>query len=398
MSRKTLLGCVAAAAIVLTATAPSLALAKHTTHRTSAHSSHKSSKHTRGAKKSKTVKTTKCVTTHTRHGHHHTSCTSSVVHESRESYASGPSNGASGKVVDAGATKSAVRTYSVKKSQGLDAVARETGVSKEDIVKLNKLKAPYHLKLGQKLKVGEGSTKGEGGGKVYIVARGDTLSAVADRFHVGPKELASLNKLGRSTALKPGRRLILPEAFHDSGEIVARSLPHAADLHQTQIEPGSNATLPPVDLPSQTIAPPIDFAQVTAAGTGKFIWPLDGHVVQPFGQGPANKTDDGINIAAPVGTPVKAAASGVVIFAGKQIAAFGNYVLLQHEGGFLTAYGNMDRLNVKIGQRIDQGETIGQSGQTGQADQPELHFEVLYAAHKEDKSAPVDPQSVLPKR
>jgi murein DD-endopeptidase MepM/ murein hydrolase activator NlpD len=384
MSRKTLLGYAAAALIALTSAAPGLALSathKTTTHKTATHraSSHgKSAKHSksRGVRSAKSSNSAKC-----RHGRH---CSSSR----RVSHAS---YGASGRVVEA---EGSAKTYTVKKSQGLDAVARETDLSKEELAKLNDLKSPYRLKVGQKLKLG---TSG-GHGKAYVVAKGDTLTAVAERFHVSTRELVSLNKLGKSTALKPGRKLALPEAFRDSGEIVARSLPHAADFRQTQIEPGQNATLPPVDLPSQTVAPPINAAQVTEAGAGKFIWPLAGRVVQPFGQGASvDKSDDGINIAAPVGTPVKASAPGVVIFAGKQIAAFGNYVLLQHDGGFLTAYGNMDRLNVKIGQKVDQGEEIGQSGQTGQAAQPELHFEVLYAAHKEDKSAPVDPQAVLPK-
>ena len=395
MSRKTLLGYAAAALIALTSAAPGMALSathKTTTHKAAAHkaSSHgKSSKHSksrsaRSGKSSKHAKSSKSVKC--RHARH-CSASHSVSHASY----GGATNGASGRVVEA---EGSSRTYSVKKSQGLDAVARETDVSKEELAKLNDLQPPYKLKLGQKLKLGTSA----GHGKAYVVAKGDTLTAVAERFHVSSRELVSLNKLGKSKALKPGRKLALPEDFRDGGEIVARSLPHAADFRQTQIEPGQTATLPPVDLPSQTVAPPIDAAQVTEAGAGKFIWPLSGQVVQPFGQGAsADKSDDGINIAVPVGTPVKASAPGVVIFAGKQIAAFGNYILLQHDGGFLTAYGNMDRLNVKIGQRVDQGDEIGQSGQTGQAAQPELHFEVLYAAHKEDKSAPVDPQAVLPK-
>lgn len=396
MSRKTLLGCAAAALIALTSAAPGTALgATHkTAHKTAAHkttthksSSHKASAHgkttkARSARGVKSAKSAKC-----RRGRH---CASSHTTVSRASYG-GATNGASGKVVEA---EGSAKTYTVKKSQGLDAIARETDLSKEELAKLNGLKPPYRLKLGQKLKLG--TTAGHG--KAYVVAKGDTLTAVAQRFHVTPKELSSLNKLGKSTALKPGRKLALPDDIRDSGEIVARALPRATDFRQTQIEPGQNTTLPPVDLPSQTVAPPIDAAQVAEAGAGKFIWPLHGRVIQPFGQGSgAEKSDDGINIAAPVGTPVKASAPGVVIFAGKQIAAFGNYILLQHEGGFLTAYGNMDRLSVKIGQRVDQGEEIGQSGQTGQAAQPELHFEVLYAAHKEDKSAPIDPQAVLPK-
>ncbi len=382
MSRLTILGCAAAALAIFTVAAPDMALAKHVTHKTSSHSSHKSSKH------GKSSKSSKGKGRHSRRGaSRHESASRSV-----------PIDGASGKVVDV-AGKSSARTYSVKKSQGLDAVSRETGVSTKELAELNNLKEPYHLKLGQKLKVGSSSKSAKSGGHAYVVARGDTLSAVAERFKVSSKELASLNKLGRSKALKPGTKLTLPEDYEDTGAVSARlspSLPRATDFRQIPTEPGQDAVLPPVGPPSQTTAPPLDLAQVKAAGEGKFIWPLNGKVVQPFGSASASKTDDGINIAAPVGAPVKAAAPGTVIFAGKQIAAFGNYVLLQHDGGFLTAYGHLDKLNVKIGQHVTQGEELGQSGQTGQADEPQLHFEILYAARREDKSAPVDPMSLLP--
>jgi murein DD-endopeptidase MepM/ murein hydrolase activator NlpD len=392
MSRLTILGCTIAALAIFTVAAPEMALAKHVTHKTSSHSSHKSSKHGKSSKGSKSSKS------RSRRGRR-----GSSRHEHESASRSVPIDGASGRVVDVAAGgKTSVRTYTVKKSQGLDAVSRETGVDTKELAELNHLKEPYHLKLGQKLKVGSSSKSGKSaksGGHAYVVARGDTLSAVAERFKVSTKELASLNKLGRSKALRPGSKLTLPEDYEDTGAVSARlapSLPRATDFRQIPTEPGQDATLPPVGPPSQTTAPPLDLAQVKAAGEGKFAWPVNGKVVQSFGSASASKTDDGINVATPVGTPVKAAAGGTVIFAGKQIAAFGNYVLLQHDGGFLTAYGHLDRLNVKIGQHVSQGEELGQSGQTGQAEEPQLHFEILYAARREDKSAPVDPMSLLP--
>jgi murein DD-endopeptidase MepM/ murein hydrolase activator NlpD len=379
MSRMTLLGCAAAALAIFAVSAPDMALAKHTTHKSSSHSTHKKS--TRHGKASKSSKSSRSHGKHSRRGG-----------TTRVSTRSAPVDGASGKVVE---TSGSARTYTVKKSQGLDAVSRDTDVSTKDLAKLNNLKVPYHLKLGQKLKLGSSSK----GGKAYVVARGDTLSAVAERFKVSSKQLASLNKLGRSKALKPGTKLTLPEDYEDTGAVTARvlpNLPRATDFRQIPIEPGQDAALPPVGPLSQTTAPPINLAQVKTAGEGKFVWPVTGKVVQPFGSASASKTDDGINVATPVGTPVKASAPGTVIFAGKQIAAFGNYVLLQHDGGFLTAYGHLDRLNVKIGQHVGQGEELGRSGQTGQAEEPQLHFEILYAARREDKSAPVDPMTLLP--
>ena len=135
---------------------------------------------------------------------------------------------------------------------------------------------------------------------------------------------------------------------------------------------------------------------IAAAGRGRFIWPMRGAVISPFGDKGAGEHNDGVDIAANPGTGVRAAAAGEVVYAGSSIPGFGNLVLVKHSGGWVTAYAHLERIEVRMRDSVAQGEEIGQAGQTGAVDRSELHFEVRYAPDPTDKARPVDPTLVLP--
>jgi murein DD-endopeptidase MepM/ murein hydrolase activator NlpD len=129
-------------------------------------------------------------------------------------------------------------------------------------------------------------------------------------------------------------------------------------------------------------------ARTTPAGDSanpEFRWPARGRVIQAYG----NSGNDGINIAVPEGTAVKAAESGVVTYAGSELKGYGNLVLIHHPNGFDSVYANNGSLNVKRGDTVKRGQTIALSGQSGNVASPQLHFE-LRKGHK-----PVDPTGFL---
>lgn len=134
----------------------------------------------------------------------------------------------------------------------------------------------------------------------------------------------------------------------------------------------------------------------TQRGRGKFIWPVRGDILSRFGSVATGLRNDGINIAAPAGTPVRAAAGGDVVYAGSAVPGFGNLVLIKHADGWVTAYGHLDSIKVKMRERVGQGSEIGSVGATGGVSQPQLHFEIRYASSPTVKAAPVDPAPILP--
>jgi murein DD-endopeptidase MepM/ murein hydrolase activator NlpD len=117
----------------------------------------------------------------------------------------------------------------------------------------------------------------------------------------------------------------------------------------------------------------------------EFRWPAHGRVIQGFKAG----GNDGINIAVPEGTAVKAAESGVVAYAGSELKGYGNLVLIRHPNGFVSAYANNGDIEVKRGDSVKRGQTIAKSGQSGNVASPQLHFELRKG------STPVDPTQFL---
>ncbi len=112
-------------------------------------------------------------------------------------------------------------------------------------------------------------------------------------------------------------------------------------------------------------------------------WPVRGKVLAAKGKA------DGIDIAVPAGTPVKAAENGVVIYAGDGLKEYGNTVLVRHENGLVTVYGHNENIKVSRGDKVIRGQEIARSGMSGNAASPKLHFEVR------KNSTPVDPGAYL---
>ncbi len=131
--------------------------------------------------------------------------------------------------------------------------------------------------------------------------------------------------------------------------------------------------------------PPPAMSASSDSADPEFRWPARGRVIQGFGSG----GNDGINIAVPEGTQVKAAESGTVVYAGSELKGYGNLVLIRHPNGFVSAYANNGSLEVKRGQTVRRGQTVALSGQSGDVASPQLHFELRKG------SKPVDPSKFL---
>jgi len=125
----------------------------------------------------------------------------------------------------------------------------------------------------------------------------------------------------------------------------------------------------------------------TVRSSSGFVWPASGIVTSGFGWR-WGRMHEGIDIAAPTGTPISAAASGTVIYAG-WMGGYGNLVVIDHGGGLATAYGHQSSIAVSSGTQVSQGQTIGYVGSTGHSTGPHLHFEVRV------NGSPVDPMGYL---
>ena len=116
-----------------------------------------------------------------------------------------------------------------------------------------------------------------------------------------------------------------------------------------------------------------------------FRWPARGRILSSFGEKSNGQVNDGINIAVPEGTSIRASENGTVIYAGNELQGFGNLVLVRHEGDWVTAYAHNSELMVRRGDTVQRGQIIARAGSTGNVTTPQLHFEIRQG------SKPVDP-------
>jgi murein DD-endopeptidase MepM/ murein hydrolase activator NlpD len=137
---------------------------------------------------------------------------------------------------------------------------------------------------------------------------------------------------------------------------------------------------------------PVAIPEPEPRGSGKFLWPVNGKVVSPFGPKEGGLHNDGINISAPLGTPVRAAENGSVVYAGNELRGFGNLLLIRHSDGWVSAYAHCEALLVKRGDQVRRGQVIARVGQTGAVSSPQLHFELRKGAQAVDPMAELGPQ------
>jgi murein DD-endopeptidase MepM/ murein hydrolase activator NlpD len=265
--------------------------------------------------------------------------------------------------------------YVVRPGDSLFGIANATGAGATAIAEVNGLTPPYVLKSGQRLSIP--------GGLFHRVSAGETGIAISRAYAVSWADVVTLNRLPPPYVLQVGQNLRLPDsasAVPIGGDITPEARAAGFSLNIDDIVTGST--------PAR--ATPTVMAAVPASYAGAFVWPLAGSVVSRFGSKGGGLVNDGVNIAAPLGSPVASAGDGVVVYAGNEIGVFGGLVLVNHGGGWVTAYGHLGSLNVAKGNRVTRGQALGTVGETGYVDTPQLHFEI-----RKDRK-PLDPLTKLP--
>ena len=241
-----------------------------------------------------------------------------------------------------------------------------------------------------------GNLDAEEAGSSYVVRRGDTLFSIAWRFEQDPDLLKRRNQL-RSDLIQPGQSLKLKGDIPPEPELEVQPAPKRLTPPVIKAEPEPVQTPKPKPKPKPKEAPkpavkqpPKPKAKATPVPqlTG-WQWPVSGPVLEAYSD--KTRFSRSLQLGGQVGTPVKAAASGRVVYAGDGLVGFGNLVIISHEGKLLSAYGHNQSLSVKVGDVVTVGQVIAKMGSTG-TDRVKLHFEI----RKQGK--PINPVSLLPKR
>jgi murein DD-endopeptidase MepM/ murein hydrolase activator NlpD len=314
----------------------------------------------------------------------------------------------------------------VRPGETLETISRRYGVPVAAIMAANSMTSPAGLHPGQHLviphrrgpasalassqtripstapagrPVGPAQTALAPAAGIHIVAPGETLHGIARLYGKPVMMLAKANNIPPDTMVKVGDRIVVPGVSSASASAGAPPPTAASPAGRGQglIGSGSVGSIATADSPhSARLASPAPVEQQSAVKTAEpagslpsFRWPVRGRVIAGFGPSPNGLQNDGINLAVPEGTPVKAAEDGVIAYAGNELKGYGNLVLVRHGNGFVTAYAHASEILVKKGDAVKRGQVIAKSGQTGNVTSPQLHFEIRKGA------TPVDPSQYL---
>lgn len=317
------------------------------------------------------------------------------------------------------------RRYTVERGDTVYSIARRYGVPIRAVIEVNGLAPPYELEVGQALTLPQP--------RVHIVRDGDTLYGVSQRYEVGLRELARLNGLDPPYTITPGQELALPSSQAPAGrvQVAGRGPGGGAESERSaSAQPATNGAgrgassrsgsksrasqgasaraatgrppPPPGRKPAAVVRQarasnpeparderPSAVPQPEARSASRFAWPLRGEILVAYGAQEGGLHNDGINIAARQGAPVRAAENGVVAYVGNELRGFGNLVLVKHADDWITAYAHLDSIAVERGARVRRGAVIGRAGRSGNVARPQLHFETRRG------SKAIDPTTVL---
>jgi len=285
-------------------------------------------------------------------------------------------------------------SVTVAAGDSLSRIAARVRVSMGALATENGLTPPYTLQPGQVLKVPAG--------RYHKVKAGETGITIARAYGVKWGTMVTLNQLTPPYMLMAGEILRLPS----TQAVAAMTLEERARAFTLDIDDLITGSEPAPAAPRATAAKPAAKPKTQiasaksadkplpqpAAFAGRWDWPVEGRILSSFGPKAGGRYNDGINIRVNAGTAVRAAADGVVAYAGDAIEGFGGLVLLKHADGWVTAYAHNEQLLVARGQTVKRGDIVARAGSTGSVDEPQLHFEIRRGR------TPVDPLKHLPAR
>lgn len=250
-------------------------------------------------------------------------------------------------------SSASISVYTVHSGDTLPQIATMFGVSVNTIVWANNIKGA--IQPGDQLIILPIT------GVQYTVKSGDTLASIAKKYKADAGEIAQFNNLADDAALSAGQSVIIP-----NGEVPPTPVQVAQSTHQKAIKKAASKGEP--------------YLGGSGPDLGNYYsWPLQGGVITQGLHG-----WNAVDIGAPTGTSIYAAAAGTVIVArsgGGWNGGYGNYVVISHPNGTQTLYAHMSRVLTSVGAHVDAGDTIGKVGSTGESTGSHLHFEVRGAVN-----------------
>ena len=265
------------------------------------------------------------------------------------------------------------RLVTARKGDTVYTLGNKYGVSARAIIEANQMKPIYALDPGKKVKIPSVHLhKVQAGENIYTISRTEGVDMYS---------IVKENKLQKPYVLMQGQKLRIP--FSNYAGQKPEKIPASILMGNsfTALPTARPVEEVPQDIPRNS--PPVRRVDIEKAISGlgdnavrSFAWPVKGRVISRFGAQKGGVYNDGVNIAAPEGEAVHAAADGVVMYVGDELKDYGNLVLVRHSGGWITAYAHQQKIAVQRGDKVRKSQVIGYVGSSGTVKNPQIHFAI----------------------
>lgn len=244
---------------------------------------------------------------------------------------------------------------------------------------------------------------------IHTVQPGESLYAIAWRYGRDYRDIAIANNILPPYKIYPGQKLSLQKPRHsyqqriDSPKEAQKKVPSLSSSTAVLKKAPAEEKAPPIMAPNKTVPLTTQKSQPTTgrnqsfekatnsnlASSHKWEWPVKGKIIRTFATQTSGVINKGIDIAGELGTPIKAAGAGKVVYSGAGLRGYGQLIIIKHNDTFLSAYAHNHEILVKEGEVVKQGQIIAKMGKTD-ADQVKLHFEIR------KNGQPINPLDFLP--
>ena len=229
----------------------------------------------------------------------------------------------------------------VKTGASLYSISKQNKIPLRNLIEANKLEPPYKLYPGDKIKIPSMRN-------THIVKYAENISIIAYNYGVSSNDIISLNSLKKPYVIKPGQILALPYNILKEDKKAPSKANSVLASITNSVKSKNNKT--------------------------DFIYPVNGKILSTFGTKKNGSKNDGINIAAKKGTPIKSVSDGNIVYVGNALKGYGNLVIIKHQNNWLSAYAHNDEVYVTKNQQIKQGDIIATVGSSGDAEKSQLYF------------------------
>lgn len=276
------------------------------------------------------------------------------------------------------------RIHIVRRHENLQSIARQRNVDVHSLVKMNNLKPPYiiHENQGLKLSYPTVSQPSLIPTKARVAKVEGSTREIEPLLPLKPKTVSKIEQASKVEPLLPLEKKPIGQKTSVAQENVFDIDPPRKPFFKPAQKKNSKTLGAITQKPSKcfVVASKTQSSRKTISvkqgPISKFQWPVRGKILAKYGKKSAGLRNDGVNIQANKGTPIKAAESGQVVYVGNALKGYGNLILLKHRDGWMTAYAHAQKTFVTKGEKIKKGQKIALVGSTGSVKKPQLHFEL----------------------